>query len=148
MRPSRIALVAVFVGPLILAGSGLLSKAGQVAGPGQVSSNDRGLHGYISFDAEVPPARSEFSAGMGFYSAVWPLIGEPIAGFQIGLPSAWIIARQLGQQGSRRSPLSGPMRGITGPSAGRPIRMCFRPSRADWGTGPGTISGMARRNSA
>jgi hypothetical protein len=27
---------------------------------------------------------------MGFYSAVWPLIAEPIADFQIGLPSAWI----------------------------------------------------------
>ena len=52
MRPSKIALVAVFIGPLILAGPGLLSKAGQDAGPGQVSSNDRGLHGYISFDAD------------------------------------------------------------------------------------------------
>ena len=66
MRPSRIALVAVFIGPLILAGPGLLSKAGQDAGPSQVSSNDRGLHGYISFTADRPPARSEFSAGMGF----------------------------------------------------------------------------------
>jgi len=90
MRPSRIALVAVFIGPLILAGPGLLSKAEQDAGPGQVSSNDRGLHGYISFSADRPPARSEFSAGMGFYSAVWPLVGEPISHFQIGLPSAWI----------------------------------------------------------
>jgi hypothetical protein len=27
---------------------------------------------------------------MGFYSAVWPLIAEPLARFQIGLPSAWI----------------------------------------------------------
>ncbi len=30
------------------------------------------------------------SAGMGFYSAVWPLVDRPIANFQIGLPSAWI----------------------------------------------------------
>ncbi|MDH4198225.1 MAG: hypothetical protein OEW05_12490, partial [Candidatus Aminicenantes bacterium] len=75
---------------LVLAGRTVLSKGSQNAGPGQVSSNDRGLHGYISFTADRPPARSEFSAGMGFYSAVWPLIGEPIAHFQIGLPSAWI----------------------------------------------------------
>jgi hypothetical protein len=27
---------------------------------------------------------------MGFYSAVWPLVDQPIANFQIGLPSAWI----------------------------------------------------------
>ena len=27
---------------------------------------------------------------MGFYSAVWPLIDQPIANFQIGLASAWI----------------------------------------------------------
>jgi len=91
MRPSRILLFALLFGPLILSGPGLLTKAAQDAGPGQVSSNDRGLHGYISFDAELPPNRSEFSAGMGFYSAVWPLIGEPITDFQIGLPSAWII---------------------------------------------------------
>jgi hypothetical protein len=59
--------------------------------PGKVASNSRGLHGYISFSASVPPAQSEFSAGMGFYSAVWPLIDEPISRFQIGLPSAWIM---------------------------------------------------------
>jgi hypothetical protein len=58
---------------------------------GVVTSNDRGLHGYISFTAERPPSRSEFSAGVGFYSAVWPLVGEPLAHFQIGLPSVWII---------------------------------------------------------
>jgi hypothetical protein len=28
---------------------------------------------------------------MGFYAAVWPLVDQPLAGFQIGLPSAWII---------------------------------------------------------
>jgi len=90
MRPSKTVLLAVSLGPLILAGLGLLSRAGQDAGPGQVNSNDRGLHGYISFSAARPPARSEFSAGMGFYSAVWPLVGEPLSHFQIGLPSAWI----------------------------------------------------------
>jgi hypothetical protein len=49
-----------------------------------------GLHGYIGFNASRPPAKSEYSAGMGFYSAVWPLIDRPLAGFQIGLAGTWI----------------------------------------------------------
>ena len=57
---------------------------------GKVTAHSQGLHGYIGFTASRPPARSEFSAGMGFYSAVWPLIDQPIANFQIGLASAWI----------------------------------------------------------
>ena len=27
---------------------------------------------------------------MGFYAAVWPLVDQPVADFQIGLPSSWI----------------------------------------------------------
>lgn len=50
-----------------------------------------GLHGYISFGHEPLPAQPSYSAGMGFYAAVWPLVKEPLAGFQIGLPSTWII---------------------------------------------------------
>ena len=57
---------------------------------GQVEAHDNGLHGYIGYDAARPPARSAYSAGMGFYSAVWPLIDAPIADFQIGLAGAWI----------------------------------------------------------
>ena len=57
---------------------------------GKVTAHSQGLHGYIGFTASRPPARSEYSAGMGFYSAVWPLIDQPIANFQIGLASAWI----------------------------------------------------------
>ncbi len=49
-----------------------------------------GLHGYIGFSATRPPARSEYCAGMGFYSAVWPLIDRPLADFQIGLAGSWI----------------------------------------------------------
>jgi hypothetical protein len=56
---------------------------------GNVTANANGLHGYISFSHDkVPP---EYSAGMGFYSAVWTLVDEPLAGFQIGLPSSWIL---------------------------------------------------------
>ncbi|MHC4146911.1 MAG: hypothetical protein ACYSUD_19335, partial [Planctomycetota bacterium] len=59
-------------------------------GAGAVTAHSRGLHGYIGYSASRPPDRSAYSAGMGFYSAVWPLIAKPIAHFQIGLPSAWI----------------------------------------------------------
>jgi hypothetical protein len=48
------------------------------------------LHGYISFEHEPLPAEGNYSAGMGFYAAVLPLVDEPLADFQIGLPSAWI----------------------------------------------------------
>ena len=57
---------------------------------GIVTPHSRGLHGYIGYSASRPPGRADYSAGMGFYSAVWPLIEKPIARFQIGLPSAWI----------------------------------------------------------
>ena len=72
------------------AGTARQTPIAQKVEAGKVASNSRGLHGYISFSASRPPAQSEYSAGMGFYSAVWPLIDEPIARFQIGLPSAWI----------------------------------------------------------
>jgi len=54
---------------------------------GVVSSQSQGLHGYIGFSHDQPPAGSGYSAGMGFYAAVWPLIDQPLADFQIGLPS-------------------------------------------------------------
>lgn len=59
--------------------------------PPGVTSHSRGLHGYLGFQAPRPPSRDDYNVGMGFYTAVWPLIDQPIASFQIGLPSAWII---------------------------------------------------------
>jgi len=67
---------------------------GARAGVGEVGVpvlHSEGLHGYIGFRASRPPEKSEFSAGMGFYSAVWPLLDEPVANLQIGLASAWIL---------------------------------------------------------
>lgn len=58
--------------------------------PAAIRSHGNGLHGYIGFEAERPPDRSEYSAGMGFYSAVWPLVKLPLANFQIGLAGCWI----------------------------------------------------------
>ncbi len=58
---------------------------------GVIKTHYRGLHGYIGYSASRPKDRSLYSAGMGFYSAVWPLIDKPLAHFQIGLAGAWII---------------------------------------------------------
>jgi hypothetical protein len=56
---------------------------------GDAELASRGLHGYIASHAESVPA--EFHYGAGFYASIWPLIARPIAGFQIGLPSTWIL---------------------------------------------------------
>ena len=76
----------------LISSTGLAQESKQVGEReiGKSTEHSQGLHGYIGFTASRPPARSEFSAGMGFYSAVWPLIDQPIANFQIGLASAWI----------------------------------------------------------
>lgn len=57
---------------------------------GKVTPHSEGLHGYIGFGHERLPAEGHFTAGMGFYAAVWSLVDQPLADFQIGLPSAWI----------------------------------------------------------
>jgi hypothetical protein len=62
----------------------------QKKGPGIIKEHTNGLHGYISYNADRPADQSDFSYGMGFYSAVWPLITQPIADFQIGLAGAWV----------------------------------------------------------
>ena len=62
----------------------------QKQGPGIIKEHSRGLHGYISYDADRPAEKSNYSYGMGFYSAVWPLITQPLADFQIGLAGAWV----------------------------------------------------------
>ena len=50
----------------------------------------QGLSGYIaSYTSRQAPEK--YGEGFGFYSAIWQLISTPIANFQIGLPSTWII---------------------------------------------------------
>jgi hypothetical protein len=63
---------------------------GRTSDAGKVTSHAQGLHGYIGFGHEKLPPQGKFTAGMGFYSAVWPLVDQPLAHFQVGLPSAWI----------------------------------------------------------
>jgi hypothetical protein len=60
-------------------------------GAGVVTAHSEGLHGYIGYGHEKFPPHSAFTAGMGFYSAVWPLVDRPLAHFQIGLPGTWIL---------------------------------------------------------
>jgi len=53
---------------------------------GEISNS--GLMGYISFKTSPQPVG--YSSGIGFYSAVYPMLPEPINSFQIGLASTWI----------------------------------------------------------
>ena len=77
-----IAMLALVVWP---------SAAQEVAsGIGVVTSHGQGLHGYIGFGHENLPREGNYTAGMGFYAAVWSLVDQPLENFQIGLPSAWI----------------------------------------------------------
>jgi len=59
------------------------------AGADQI--NGQGLMGYISSKALQPSAG--YGAGVGFYVAVYPILPEPIANFQIGLASTWIVPK-------------------------------------------------------
>ncbi|MGQ9589152.1 MAG: sialate O-acetylesterase [Planctomycetota bacterium] len=67
-----------------------LRRAQAAAAAAEVTSHSQGLHGYIGFGDEELPAGGGYSAGMGFYAAVWPLVDRPLANFQVGLPSSWI----------------------------------------------------------
>ena len=57
--------------------------------PSEVGIRHDGLHGYIGSHAKSAPEAYRY--GAGFHAAVWSLIEEPVGGFQIGLPSAWIL---------------------------------------------------------
>jgi hypothetical protein len=68
------------------------AKAGEPDRPGEWDTdgqiNGNGLGGYISSRTEQPA--SGFGEGIGFYTAVYPILPEPIDNFQIGLASTWI----------------------------------------------------------
>ncbi|MEZ5980338.1 MAG: hypothetical protein R3F34_19295 [Planctomycetota bacterium] len=66
----------------------LTALAPQDSAPTQQSN---GLHGYIGYSASQPDDREAYGYGMGFYSAAWSLVDEPLAHFQIGLASGWIV---------------------------------------------------------
>lgn len=58
---------------------------------GEITSRSGGLHGYIGCSAVRPPIPTDYGAGISFYTAVWPLVDEPVANFQIGLAGTWIM---------------------------------------------------------
>ena len=58
-----------------------------------------GLMGYIT--SKAPQPASGYGAGVGFYVAVYPILPEPIADFQIGLASTWIIPKNAGDGAAR-----------------------------------------------
>ncbi len=60
------------------------------AGPQKPQAMSEGLKGYIHMNVPAPDA-GDFGFGIGFYATAWPLVEKPIADFQIGLPSTWII---------------------------------------------------------
>lgn len=76
---------------LILAAASFSPPAKDITQPANVTLHPQGLHGYIGFHADPPPAGGGFGVGVGFYSAVWPLIDRPLANLQIGLASTWIL---------------------------------------------------------
>lgn len=63
---------------------------GLTNGAADIRLHSQGLHGYIGFGHEPLPASGGYTAGMGFYAAVWTLSDQPLADFQIGLPGSWI----------------------------------------------------------
>jgi hypothetical protein len=66
-------------------------RASVTVPPYAITTHEDGLHGYIHYEAKPGPDRASYSAGIGFYSAVWAMIDQPLAGFQIGLPGCWIL---------------------------------------------------------
>ncbi len=71
--------------------AGLTSRADDTASSSTITEQSEGLHGYIAYGHELCPPHSAFTAGGGFYSAVWSLVDQPLAHFQIGLPGTWIL---------------------------------------------------------
>lgn len=67
------------------------THAADPADVGRVTTHSDGLHGYIGCHAERPSKTAESTAGISFYTAIWPLIDRPLANFQIGLAGTWIM---------------------------------------------------------
>lgn len=89
--PTFLAFLWLAVWCLICRGQAQESTSQSPSEAGKVTSHFDGLHGYIGFSHERLQPDSAYDVGMGFYAAVWPLVDEPLANFQIGLPSAWIL---------------------------------------------------------
>ncbi|WP_395738573.1 hypothetical protein [Prosthecobacter sp.] len=67
----------------------LYLRLGGKRGGVRLPQKSGGLKGYISMDLGDVPAG--YGYGVSFYVATWPLLEKPLAGFQVGLPSTWIL---------------------------------------------------------
>ena len=86
-----LALIPLLNALPVVAYTGLSSPCPGQPEASDVTAHEDGLHGYISYNTQPNPDKAASSAGIGFYSAVWNLIDQPLAGFQIGLPGCWIL---------------------------------------------------------
>ena len=143
MKPARQVLWACLL--VLLTGS-LLDPPlafGQPRGHAELGS--RGLHGYIASHAESVPA--EYHYGAGFYATVWPLIKRPIAGFQIGLPSTWILPDNSDNKTEPLCP-PGTLPRDSWPERGPTYDTVFQTLEGGSASGRATASTPARRSSA
>jgi len=84
---------AVWLLPIAAALFGACRQAAQPPSAFQstITPISAGLHGYIGTYTSPAVDPAVYGAGVSFYAAVWPLIDEPLARFQVGLPGTWII---------------------------------------------------------
>ena len=131
-----------------VAGQENQANASEKIEAGKVTAHSDGLHGYIGFGHEkLPAAESDYSAGMGFYAAVWPLIDQPLADFQIGLPSSWITPDNSDNKDKPLAPEGTLARTVAG-ARSHLGAASSKPWKAGWATGRATTSATARRSSA
>lgn len=90
MQRVRISAMLTLTTLTTLVAAGLQTDS-QQAPPGvsKLPQQSGGLNGYISFNVPKPPPA--YRTGVSFYVGIWALTEKPLAGFQIGLPSTWII---------------------------------------------------------
>ncbi len=91
MTALLIAALAALSVPFALASGTTATESAPPSGAPRITQHGQGLHGYLGYGLEKAGAGSVFNMGMGLYVAVWRLTDRPLANFQVGLPSVWIL---------------------------------------------------------
>ncbi|EON77560.1 hypothetical protein ADIS_1963 [Lunatimonas lonarensis] len=87
--PKYVLILSVVLLTVLLPARWVFTSDGKTTDPPvEIVKGGNGLHGYIGY--QTPRRPEGYGAGIGFYTAVWPLVERPLAGFQIGLPGNWI----------------------------------------------------------
>lgn len=68
---------------------GLLLLTSPLYATNTLVEKDNGLYGYIYASIDAPP--NNFGYGISYYTSIWSLLAKPLANFQVGLPSTWLI---------------------------------------------------------